>query len=164
MRTTILTTISILALALAAGCGSDSSTGPSAPRHTSTATQDGLQLTTSTAKASYEFGQNVTITGTIKNVSSNPITLEFDRGDPARYPNVNVNVDDESGFAVFVDGEGEADTHTLAPGKSLEYSYTWNQNHRITRDPVDRGFYEVQVFSGLKDGQLRFAPLDIELK
>jgi hypothetical protein len=124
-----------------------------------------LQLTTSTAKASYEFGQDIAITGTIKNVSDDPITLNFERGDPARYPNVNVNVDDDSGFAVFVDGEGENDTYTLAPGKSLRYTYTWNQNHRITRDPVDRGFYEIQVFSGLKDGsQLRFEPLDIELK
>lgn len=164
MRTTILTAVSILSLALASGCGSDSSTGPSEPQHTSTTTQDGLQLTTSTARASYEFGRDITITGTIKNVSSDPITIDFDRGDPARYSNVNVNVDDDSGFAVFVDGEGEYDIYTLDPGKSLKYTYTWNQNHRITRDPVDRGFYEIQVFSGLENGQLRFAPLDIELK
>jgi hypothetical protein len=165
MRTRILQSIAILSLvALFGGCSKDSPMGPSTPRHTSRTTQSGYQLTASTAKASYAFGETITIDATIKNVTDQPLVMDFERGDPARYPNVNVNVDDDGGFAVFVDGEGEQDTYTLAPGKSLSYSYTWDQNNRITRAPVDRGVYEVKVFSVLKDTQLNFAPLDLELK
>jgi len=154
--------ILLLLLPLAA-CSEDNPAAPSAPWHQTSEVQDGLQTTIATCQASYEFGETVRIRATVQNVGDTARTLTFERGNPARYPNVNVNVDDDEGFAVFVKGDGEQDTRTLQPGQSFSYEWSWDQSHRISRDPVDRGFYEVIGFVGLKDGTTLRSTLDIEL-
>ncbi len=164
INNTVKATLTALSLTLLAACGSDSATGPTAPSHSAKTVQDGFELTISTAKATYAFGEDIVIHANLKNVSGQDQELDFFRGRPARYSNVNVNVQDDTDFSVFAAGEGEYDQYTLKAGKSLHYEYTWNQDHRITRDPVDRDFYEIKASAGLEDGSaLRFPNLSIEL-
>lgn len=163
MKHLVTTLLTLALLAPLAACSEDSTTAPEAPWHQSSAVQDGLQTTIATCQASYEFGETVRIRATVKNVSDTAQTLTFERGNPARYPNVGVNVDDDGGFAVFVDGDGEQDSRTLQPGQSFTYEWSWDQSHRINRDPVDRGVYEVIGFVGRTDGETLRSTLDIEL-
>lgn len=164
----IATTVLMLAFALIAlaGCSEDSSpTGPGTPAHANSNEDGGLRITAGTDKASYGFGEIVTINLTLTNISGAPMTLDFDRGNPARYPNLNVNVDDSGGSAHYVDGDGTADQTTLAAGASISYRFDWDQTSRFTRAPVDRGVHEVIGFAGFDDrATLKVEDLFIELK
>ena len=155
-----------LVLFAATGCSSNNDpTGPGSGGQTAS-TQDGdLQLTVTTDKASYLAGDPVTITITLTNTGSAPVNLDFARGTPARYSNLNINVDDSDGADHYAQGDGTLDKTALAPKASYRYSFTWNQVSRLTRKPVDRGFFEIIGFAGFDDRDyLRVDGLFVELK
>jgi|GEM_PF-4294877 len=143
----LLRAILLLTLALGtAGCSDDDPTGPGVPEsfgHASSATAGGLRLTVSTPQAKVDFGKEVAIRVELTNVGDQPQILDFLRGQPARYPNLTVNVDDKNDLAHFVDGDGERDNYTLAAGATISSTFTWNQISRLTRDPVEPGVYKV---------------------
>lgn len=172
MKTQISPTIPALLLTMclflvaAAGCSDDSDpTGPGSSGQ-SVSAQDGvLQLKVTTDKASYAHGESVTVTVTLTNTGNASVDLDFNRGRPARYSNLVINVDDSDGLGHFIDGEGEFDTTTLAPNGSYRYSFVWNQVSRLTRQPVERGFFEVIGFAAFDDRDtIRASDLFIELK
>ena len=155
-----------LGLFAAAGCSSSNDpTGPGSDGLTAS-TQDGdLQLTIATDKATYMNGEPVAITITLTNTGSAPVNLDFARGTPARYSNLNINVDDGDGADHYAQGDGTLDKAALAPKASYRYSFTWDQVSRLTRKPVDRGFFEVIGFAGFDDRDpIRIDGLFIELK
>ncbi len=155
-----------LGLFAATGCSSNNDpTGPGNGALTAS-TQDGdLQLTVTTDKASYMNGEPVNITVTLTNTGSAPVNLDFARGTPARYSNLNINVDDSDGVDHYAQGDGTLDKAALAPKASYRYSFTWNQVSRRTRQPVDRGFFEVIGSARFDDRDpVRVDGLFIELK
>ena len=118
----------------------------------------------STPQATYDFGDDVTIRITLTNVSDQTQVLDFNRGRPARYSNLVLNVDDTDGAAHFVDGDGERDDFPLAPGEAISSTFTWNQNSRFGGDPVERGFYNVIGVVSFDDrATLRVNDLHVEL-
>ncbi len=138
LPTLILTTT----LALAA-CSDDNPTGPGALPH-ATSTQSGdLRLTVSTDKASYDFGESITITSVLTNTGSAAVTLDFARGNPARYSNFNFNANDDNGVNHYAYGQGTADQTTLGAGESIHYTSVWNQVSRRSRRPVERGVFQI---------------------
>lgn len=161
----VLCLAALLPLLAATGCSDDDPTGPSQVfAHGATATADGLQLSVATEAASYAFGTSFDIEVVLTNVSDHPQMLDFLRGNPARYPNLSINAVSESDVSHFVDGDGELDVYELAPGKSLRAVFTWDQDSRFTRAPVDRGVYEMVAFVGFDDRDtLRVDGLFVEL-
>ena len=90
--------------------------------------------------------------------------LDFSRGNPARFPNLGLNVDNTDGTALFVAGDGDRDDFPLAPGESISATFTWDQGSRFGGNPVERGFYSVVAFVGFDDRDtLRVNDLFIEL-
>jgi len=155
-----------LVLIAAAGCSKDSNpTGPGSGGLTAS-TQDGdLQLAVATDKATYVNGDPVIVTITLTNTGNAPVALDFARGNPARYSNLVINVDDSDNVDHYADGGGELDVTSLAPKASYRYSFTWNQVSRRTRQPVDRGFFQVIGVTAFDDrGPIRVSGLFIELK
>lgn len=166
-RLLALVLLPALALSLAA-CGSDDD--PMSPGvsetfgHSSSTTIDGLRLTVSTPKAKVAFGENIAIRLELTNVSDQPQVLDFQRGSPARYSNLVVNVDDGDGLAHFIDGDGERDDFTLAAGAKISATFNWNQVSRLTREPVEPGIFQVIGFVGFDDrATLRVSDLFISL-
>ena len=160
--------ILLLALVLGtAGCSDDDPTDPGVPEtfsHSSSTTIDGLRLTVSTPKAEVAFGEKVAIRVELTNVGDQPQVLDFLRGNPARYPNLSVNVDDGNDLAHFIDGDGERDDFTLAAGARISATFDWNQVSRLTREPVERGIFQVTGFVGFDDrATLRVSDLFISL-
>jgi hypothetical protein len=163
-----LAAIVLIALALGSlGCSDDDPTSPSVPEdfaHAEETTANGLKLTVSTPRATYEFGEDIEIRITLTNVSDQTQVLDFLRGDPARYPNLGLNVDDENGSAHFVDGDGERDDFPLAPGEAISATFTWNQHSRFGGAPVERGYYSAVAFVAFDDREtLRVDDLFLEL-
>lgn len=161
--------LGLITLALMFGlsaCSDDSGgMGPSAPAHSKTTESGGLELTASTPKASYDFGEEIPITVRMENTSGSPITVDFARGRPARYSNIGINVDDMDGLAHHVRGDGERDRFEMQPGEVIRYTFNWDQVSRLTRRPVDRGTFEIIAFSGFDDREtLRVAGLFLELE
>ena len=155
-----------LVLLAAAGCSSnDDPTGPGSGGP-SASTQDGsLQLTVTTDKASYGIGDPVTVTVTLANTGAAPVALDFARGTPARYSNLVINVDDSDDVNHYADGGGELDMTSLAAGASYSYSFVWNQVSRRTRQPVDRGLFQVIGVTAFDDRDpIRVSDLFIQLK
>lgn len=163
--TRLLTALALVAFVLAgAGCSDDD---PAAPvtTHSATADDGALSLTIATDRASYAFGEAIAFTATLTNTSGSPVDLDFQRGDPARYSNLGINVDDSDGVNHWAQGDGEADQTTLAAGASISYRLDWDQVSRRTRNPVERGSFEVIGFVGFDDREtLRVDRLFIELK
>lgn len=156
--------LTVCALA-GAGCSDDDPTTPAGPAHAVSASDGPLSLTIASDKASYAFGAVVTLTVTLTNTSNAPVDLDFQRGTPARYANLAVNIDDSGGVNHFARGEGEADQTTLAAGASISHRLDWDQVSRRTRGPVERGSFEVIGFVGFDDREtLRVDRLFIELK
>ena len=147
----------LLLLALATlgptGCSDDDPMGPSGPSftHSATTTTGDLRLTVATDAATYEFGETVRVRVTLTNVGDTPQTLDFARGNPARFPNLGVNLNDEDDVVHHAAGDGERDVFELAAGTSIEASFDWDQNSRFTRSPVERGTFRVVAFVGFDD-------------
>lgn len=172
MKTPTTSTTRILMLALglvlfaAAGCSENNDpTGPGSGGLTAS-TQDGaLKLSVATDKATYTNGETVHVTITLTNTGDAPVALDFARGNPARYPNLSINVDDKDDVYHYVEGDGTLDTTTLGPKKSYRYTFSWDQVSRRTRQPVERGFFQVIGFTSFDDRDpLRVDGLFIELK
>lgn len=157
-----------LALVLTAvtGCSDDSNpAGPSLPANVASVQDGNLMLTVATDKASYNFGAPVTVTVTLANTGTTPVALDFSRGSPARFPNLNINLDDGNGAVHHADGDGTLDVTTLNAKSSYRYSFVWNQTSRFTRQPVERGVFQVSGFVNFDDrDQLKADDLFIELK
>ena len=150
------TPLLIVALSLvAAGCSDDgdSPTGPStpAPTHTSTVVDGALSITVGTDKATYAFGETVLVTTSLTNVSDAAVEVDFLRGSPARYYNLNVSFRDDGGTTHRAYGGGENDVITLAPGQTLRESFEWDQTSRFDRRPVERGFFRVSTSATFED-------------
>lgn len=168
MKTTrkILLCVLMFALAILTGCSSDDNPmGPALGSNAATTEDGALELSLSSDKASYAFGDDVTITLSLRNTGNSAINLDFDRGTPARYPNLSINVKDTTKVSHFVQGEGTADVTSLAAGAAITYSWVWDQTSRFTRRPVDRGTFELVGFTAFDDRDLiRVEGLFIELK
>lgn len=148
------------------GCSDDSNPmGPATPAH-ATSVQDGsLELTVATDKASYAFAAPVTVTVTLTNTGNAPVALDFSRGRPARYPNLNINIDDSDSAVHHAAGDGTLDAATLQAGDSYRYSFVWDQTSRFTRQPVARGVFEISAFANFDDrDQIKADGLFVELK
>ena len=161
----------VLLLALAVGvvgCSDDDPTAPAIPAafdHAEATTAGGLRLTASTPRATYDFGEDVQIRLTLTNVSDQEQVLDFSRGDPPRYSNLGLNVDDSGGAAHFVEGDGERDDFPLAPGEAISATFTWNQISRFGGAPVARGVYSVVAFVNFDDrAQLKVDDLFLSLE
>lgn len=129
---------------LLSSCGSDSS--PVSPRHSASVDEGALRLTISVDKAIYQPFENVNIRMRMQNITAEPITLVFDRGTPARFPNANVNINDrENSVNHFARGEGEEDMVNLQPNESRDYEINWNQVSRtLGGGQVEPGFFLVR--------------------
>lgn len=148
-----------------AACGDDG-VSPT-PRHSSTTTQMGLQLTLSTATETFGLSDVVDIRAVVENVTASPVVLDFDRGDPPRFFNFNVHVldTDDTGSQVYAAGLETLEERTLQPGESHTLEFPWDQIQRNTTVPADRGIYRVYVNSSLESAtELRFADLFIQLE
>ncbi len=156
----------VLALAVA-GCSDDDPTAPSVPTdydHALSSEADGLRITVSTSKATYEFAEDVEVRITMMNISDQPQNLDFARGNPARFSNFNLSILDGDDSQHHASGDGERDTLELAPGESISATMTWNQNSRFGGEPVDRGFYRLSGRVDFDDrATLRVDRLFIEL-
>ncbi|MCB1182606.1 hypothetical protein KDM41_04165 [bacterium] len=165
-RLPVLTVLLLLGLALT-GCSSDDNpAAPAAGAHNASTTDGGLQLTVGTDKASYAFGEDVVVTMVLRNTGNAPIALDFQRGDPARYPNLSVNIRSDDNYSHFVDGDGTRDKTSLGAGESIRTTLLWEQQiSRSNRQPVARGTYRVVGFIDFDDrDQLKVEDLFIELK
>lgn len=162
----LLATLLLVAAMALNACSSDNNpTGPSAPEHATFVDDGGLRLTVGTDKANYELGEQVTITTILTNTTDAPIALDFARGTPARYSNINVNADDSDDVNHYAQGQGSDDLTTLGAGKSIDYTFVWDQVSRRTRVPVDRGIFEIIGFAGFDNRDtIRAANLFIQLK
>ncbi len=161
----VLCVAALLPLLAATGCSDDDPTGPGQVfAHGATATAGGLRVSVATEAATYAFGTSFDIEVVLTNVSDQPQTLDFLRGDPARYPNLGLNAIDDGDASHFVAGEGERDVFALAPGASIRAVFNWDQTSRFTRSPVERGVYEMVAFVSFDDREtLRVDGLFVEL-
>ena len=127
------------------GCSEDSPTGPSNASftHAEAVTVEGLELTVSTAKASVAFGDDFQIRTVLTNVSDKAQMLDFYRGNPARFGNLSVNVNDTNDLNHYAQSDGERDQFELAAGASITSTFTWNQYSRTMRRQVDSGVFEI---------------------
>jgi uncharacterized protein (DUF2141 family) len=145
----------LLAAASALSACSSSDKSPTAPGaslvNVTSADDGGLRLTVGTDKANYDLGETVMITTILTNTTKSPIALDFYRGTPARYSNINVNADDSDGVNHYAQGQGTDDKTTLGPGGSIDYTFAWDQISRRTRKPVDRGMFEIIGSVGFDD-------------
>jgi len=134
-------------------CGKDDNpTAPGASLVNVTSADDGgLRLTVGTDKANYDLGEPVMITTILTNTTKSPIALDFYRGTPARYSNINVNADDADGVNHYAQGQGTDDKTTLGAGRSIDYTFAWDQISRRTRQPVERGMFEIIGSVGFDD-------------
>ena len=109
---------------------------------------------------------DVVVTMVLRNTGNAPIALDFQRGDPARYPNLSVNIRSDDNYSHFVDGDGTRDKTSLGAGESIRTTLLWEQQiSRSNRQPVARGTYRVVGFIDFDDrDQLKVEDLFIELK
>lgn len=141
----VLALVALFALG-GVGCSSDDSpTGPSSSTfaHASSTTQGGLTLTVSTPRATVAFAEEFQIRMELTNVSDTAQTLDFLRGEPARYGNLLLNIDDTDGLNHDASSEGERDVFELAAGATISATFTWDQVSRTLRRQVDAGVYQV---------------------
>ena len=162
--TRLLTALALAAFALAgAGCsGDDDPTAPVPEPYSITSREGDLQITVTTDQASYEFGEAVTMTVTLANTGDAALDLDFDD----RYNDMLLNViSEETDYSHYAGGEGTRGQTTLAAGASLTNTFVWHQTIRPSRQPSERGFYEVYGRIFFEDGSdLRARGLYIQLK
>lgn len=156
MKRTTLRSLALLTFFLlaATGCSDDDSpTGPSNSTfdHARSSTVDGLELTVSTPAATVDFGASFRVRIELTNVTDAPIALDFLRGEPARYGNLTLNIDDVDALNHFAASDGERDLFELAAGATIASTFTWNQESRTIRRQVDPGLYSLDATVAFDD-------------
>lgn len=158
-----LSAAALLVLPLLA-CGDDDGSSPILP-HSETTTQMGLQVTTSTSSDEFGLGDPVVIRLVLRNTSSSPVVLDFDRGDPPRYFNFNVHITNSDNSQVHTDGVETLEERTLQPGAVHTVEFHWDQIPLVGSSPVPRGIYRVYVRGTVEPpAEIRSPDLFIQLQ
>lgn len=103
----------------------------------------GLEFTVSASKSRYARGEDVPLTFTVKNVTSQTLTAE------AGSPLPIVGRVTRSGAFVWepeVGTVGAGTTFTLAPGESLTFQRTWNQRYLLSGQAVPPDQYQARFW------------------